>query len=94
MSASKRWPFSLLNDEQMSNWVGVKHLPVEITTWVVQFFYAKNVWSSGPVGGCFVTLVYPGNVRSTIDATLFVVFSWSPKSLQNHLAEGIADCMK
>ena len=25
---SKRWPFSLLNDEQMSNWVGVKHLPV------------------------------------------------------------------
>ena len=24
---SKRWPFSLLNDEQMSNWVGVKHLP-------------------------------------------------------------------
>ena len=26
---SKRWPFSLLNDEQMSNWVGVKHLPVD-----------------------------------------------------------------
>ena len=25
---SKRWPFSLLNDEQMSNRVGVKHLPV------------------------------------------------------------------
>ena len=25
---SKTWPFSLLNDEQMSNWVGVKHLPV------------------------------------------------------------------
>ena len=25
---SKRWPVSLLNDEQMSNWVGVKHLPV------------------------------------------------------------------
>ena len=25
--ASKTWPFSLLNDEQMSNWVGVKHLP-------------------------------------------------------------------
>ena len=23
----KIWPFSLLNDEQMSNWVGVKHLP-------------------------------------------------------------------
>ena len=23
---SKRWPCSLLNDEQMSNWVGVKHL--------------------------------------------------------------------
>ena len=29
---SKRWPFSLLNDEQMSNWVGVKHLPVEVQT--------------------------------------------------------------
>ena len=25
---SKRWQFSLLNDEQMSNWLGVKHLPV------------------------------------------------------------------
>ena len=25
---SKRWQFSLLNDEQMSNWVGVKHQPV------------------------------------------------------------------
>ena len=24
---SKRWPFSLLNDEQMSNWLGVEHLP-------------------------------------------------------------------
>ena len=24
---SKRWQFSLLNDEQMSNWVGVEHLP-------------------------------------------------------------------
>ena len=24
---SKRWPFPLLNDEQMSNWVGVEHLP-------------------------------------------------------------------
>ena len=24
---SKRLQFSLLNDEQMSNWVGVKHLP-------------------------------------------------------------------
>ena len=29
-SASKRWPFSLLNDEQMGNWVGVKHLPVQL----------------------------------------------------------------
>ena len=26
---SKRWPFSLLNDEQMSNKVGVEHQPVE-----------------------------------------------------------------
>ena len=25
---SKSWPFSLLNDEQMSNWLGVEHLPV------------------------------------------------------------------
>ena len=28
---SKRWPVSLLNDEQMSNWVGVKHLPGTIS---------------------------------------------------------------
>ena len=26
---SKGWPFSLLNDEQMSNKVGVKHQPVD-----------------------------------------------------------------
>ena len=31
---SKRWQFSLLNDEQMSNWVGVKHLPV-----FLRFYY-------------------------------------------------------
>ena len=24
---SKEWPFSLLNDEQMSNWLGVEHCP-------------------------------------------------------------------
>ena len=24
---SKRWPFSLLNNEQMSNWLGVEHQP-------------------------------------------------------------------
>ena len=33
---SKRWPFSLLNDEQMSNWLGVKHLPVML---ISKFFY-------------------------------------------------------
>ncbi len=27
---SKRRPFSLLNDEQMSNWLGVKHLPINL----------------------------------------------------------------
>ena len=26
---SKGWPFSLLNDEQMSNWLGVEHQPVD-----------------------------------------------------------------
>ena len=29
---SNRWPFSLLNDEQMSNKVGVKHQPVTLGT--------------------------------------------------------------
>ena len=30
---SKRWPFSLLNDEQMSNKVGVEHQPdIHIST--------------------------------------------------------------
>ena len=28
---SKGWPFSLLNDEQMSNWVGVEHQPVKVS---------------------------------------------------------------
>ena len=27
---SKRWPFSLLNDEQTSKWPGVVHLPDDI----------------------------------------------------------------
>ena len=26
----KIWPFSLLNDEQMSNWLGVEHQPVGV----------------------------------------------------------------
>ena len=38
---SKRWPFSLLNDEQMSNWVGVEHLPVKDTGMFV-FSAAKD----------------------------------------------------
>ena len=37
---SKRWPFSLLNDEQMSNWVGVKHLPF------VQFQFQGPRWGN------------------------------------------------
>ena len=36
---SKRWPFSLLNDEQMSNRVGVKHLPG------IYNFLVGNWWS-------------------------------------------------
>ena len=34
---SKRWPFSLLNDEQVSNRVGVKHLP--------EFFFFAGDWA-------------------------------------------------
>ena len=44
---SKRWPFSLLNDEQMSNWVGVKHLPggcfIFIIYVVYNFLYIYNI---------------------------------------------------
>ncbi len=46
---SKRWQFSLLNDEQMSNWVGVKHLPVSIKLmWYIYIisylFYSYTVY--------------------------------------------------
>ena len=30
---SQGWPFSLLNDEQMRNWLGVEHLPVMTPVW-------------------------------------------------------------
>ena len=30
---SKRWPFSLLNNEQMSNWLGVEHQPEQDKGW-------------------------------------------------------------
>ena len=44
---SKGWPFSLLNDEQMSNWVGVKHQPVICFRFVYSvifygFYYGKS----------------------------------------------------
>ena len=39
---SKRWQFSLLNDEQMSNWVGVEHLPGKSST----SFLPKQFWES------------------------------------------------
>ena len=38
---SKGWPYSLLNDEQMSNWLGVEHQPDGVhledhqTDWIV-----------------------------------------------------------
>ena len=37
---SKGWPFSLLNDEQMSNWVGVEHQPAK---WGSIWFNCKEV---------------------------------------------------
>ena len=38
---SKKLPFSLLNDEQMSNWLGVEHLPemVFLFNWVIFRFH-------------------------------------------------------
>ena len=43
---SKRLPFSPLNDEQMSNWVGIKHLTGK--------FYAQSLDNkSGPVSNLF-----------------------------------------
>ncbi len=44
----KRWPFSLLNNEQMSNWLGVEHFPVkriwlgEVSCFVHRLLVAKN----------------------------------------------------
>ena len=34
---SKRWPFSVLNDEQKSTWIGVKHLPVALCYTVIRY---------------------------------------------------------
>ena len=57
---SKKLPISLLNDEQMSNWVGVKHLPV----FVGELLYLRcTIWglavsktiSPQPVFGVFWT---------------------------------------
>ena len=45
---SKRWPCSLLNDEQMSNWVGVKHLPV--TQLQTGFFFPVVANAAGQPG--------------------------------------------
>ena len=61
---SKRWPFSLLNDEQMSNWVGVKHLPVMVVIFVyflpTIFDKPKNPDSSLKFVGLMVTIPSPG----------------------------------
>ena len=63
----KIWPFSLLNDEQMSNWVGVKHQPVTYcyTHCLSRDFFLKQKssanttlfhYSTGDVIFCFRTL--------------------------------------
>ena len=36
---SKGWPYSLLNDEQMSNWLGVEHQPVKNVGMEWQFYF-------------------------------------------------------
>ena len=37
---SKGWPYSLLNDEQMSNWLGVEHQPGKLL--VSKNFFKKS----------------------------------------------------
>ena len=44
---SKGWPFSLLNDEQMSNWVGVRHLPVFSPLFGEDFQFDKHIFQIG-----------------------------------------------
>ena len=45
----KIWPFSLLNDEQMSNKVGVKHQPdgedvhVCMSSWILSKFFGDEL---------------------------------------------------
>ena len=38
---SKGWPYSLLNDEQMSNWLGVEHQP-DIYIYICDFIHFKT----------------------------------------------------
>ena len=40
---SKGWPYSLLNDEQMSNWLGVEHQPdIYIYIYICDFIHFKT----------------------------------------------------
>ena len=50
----KRWPFSLLNNEQMSNWLGVEHFPVAI--YQVYMRHLRLTHELQPRGACLPCL--------------------------------------
>ena len=58
---SKRWPFSLLNDEQMSNWLGVEHLPVDLWT-----KNANSLWPSEGIKWPGMKKLHPAKFNSEI----------------------------
>ena len=66
---SKRWPVSLLNNEQMSNWLGVEHQPVKFMC----FFSKKQTihprfpfrWNNRATIG----VVFPGTQKAYLRPT-------------------------
>ena len=78
---SKRWPFCLLNDEQMSNWLGVKHLPDDHPILTVAYFFSEKDrcrfrWQLSKPGG-----PAEANAKSSTDAADDVVTQGIPQMI-------------
>ena len=64
---SKGWPFFLLNDEQMSNWLGVEHQPV--------LFLHLN--RSGSMSGIVIINPRGGTISLYIQLYVYTVYKYT-----------------
>ena len=81
---SKRWPFSLLNAEQMSNWLGVRHLPVinNGITYQPQLVSLPDFWTINSMFKDIGDMTKDGCVSCITSSPMIRWKDWSVRSPQ------------